>query len=174
MAQHEGLAALATEVGLEFNWRAARSGNTFDAHRLVHLAGEVRGQALAGRTHERLLRAYFSEGRAIGDRDTLVDLASETGLDPDAVRDMLESDDYGNHVRSDEATAKMLGITSVPFFVLDRRYGVPGAQPTEVFEQALVQAWASKDEDREPAMAAGGCGGCGPAVVEASAAPELT
>lgn len=162
VAQHEGLAAQAAEVGLEFNWQAARSGNTFDAHRLVHLAAEVGGQALAGRAHERLLRAYFTEGRAIGDRETLVALASEIGLNPDAVRDMLESDDYGNHVRSDEATAKMLGITSVPFFVLDRRYGVPGAQPTEVFEQALAQAWASKDEDREPAMAAGGCGGCGP------------
>lgn len=162
VAQHERLASEADAVGLELNWRTARHGNTFDAHRLVHLAAEVGGPERAGRAHERLMQAYFTDGRAIGDRETLVELAPELGLDPDAVRDMLGSDDFGNHVRSDEATAKMLGITGVPFFVLDRRYGISGAQPVEVFAQALGQAWASKDEEREPAMSGGGCGGCGP------------
>ncbi|GAA6525272.1 DsbA family oxidoreductase [Intrasporangium sp. DVR] len=161
-AQHERLAVEAAALGLELDWRRARHGNTFDAHRLVHLAAEVGGPELAGRTHDRLMRAYFAEGLAIGDRDSLVHLAPDLGLDPAAVRAMLDSDDYGNHVRSDEATAKMLGITGVPFFVLDRRYGVSGAQPTEVFEQALAQAWTAKDEAREPAMSGGGCGGCGP------------
>lgn len=174
VAQHEVLAAQAAELGLELNWQSARYGNTFDAHRLVHLAADVGGGELAGRAHARLLQAYFVEGRAIGERDTLVAIGSdlgshlgspagsEGGLDADAVRSMLDSDDYGNHVRSDEATAKMLGITGVPFFVLDRRYGVSGAQSAEVFDQALAQAWASKDEQREPVVAAGGCGGCGP------------
>lgn len=163
VAQQEGLAAQGAQLGIDFRFDHARHGNTFDAHRIVHMAAEVGGDELAGRAQERLMRAYFTEGIAIGDREALATLAPDLGLESAAVREMLTSDDYGNHVRSDEATAKMLGITGVPFFVLDRRYGVSGAQPTEVFERALAQAWATKDHDREPAMPAGGCGdgGCG-------------
>ena len=158
VAQHRSMAAAAAELGLEFNWEQARYGNTFDAHRVVHLAAE---QGLADAAHERLMRAYFTDGLAVGDRDVLVRLAGEIGLDEGLVREMLESDDYGNHVRSDEATAKMLGIESVPFFVLDRKYGVSGAQPVEVFTQALDTAWSTRHEVPEP-VAAGGCGGgCG-------------
>ena len=157
--QHRSLAAAATGVGLEFNWEQARYGNTFDAHRVVHLAAE---HGLADAAHERLMRAYFTDGLPVGDRDTLVRLAAEIGLDPDTVRAMLESDDYGNHVRSDQATAKMLGIESVPFFVLDRKYGVSGAQPVEVFTQALETAWSTRHEVPEPVAVGGGCGGgCG-------------
>ena len=159
VAQHESMASAATQLGLTFNWEHARYGNTFDAHRVVHLAAE---QGLADAAHERLMRAYFTDGLAVGDRDVLVRLATEIGLDGDVVREMLESDDYGNHVRSDEATAKMLGIESVPFFVLDRKYGVSGAQPVEVFNQALETAWSTRHEVPEPVPAGGGCGGgCG-------------
>jgi len=158
VAQHRSMAAAAAELGLTFNWEQARYGNTFDAHRVVHLAAE---QGLADAAHERLMRAYFTDGLAVGDREVLVRLATEIGLDDGAVRTMLESDDYGNHVRSDEATAKMLGIESVPFFVFDRKYGVSGAQPVEVFTQALETAWSTRHEVPEP-VAAGGCGGgCG-------------
>jgi predicted DsbA family dithiol-disulfide isomerase len=157
--QHRSLAAAAAEHGLTFDWQRARYSNTFDAHRVVHLAAE---HGLADVAHERLMRAYFTDGLAVGDRETLVGLAAEIGLDPDAVRAVLGSDDYGNHVRSDEATARMLGIESVPFFVLDRRYGVSGAQPVEVFADALETAWAHRDDDREPVAAGAGCGGgCG-------------
>ena len=157
--QHRSLATAAASVGLEFNWEQARYGNTFDAHRVVHLAAE---HGLADAAHERLMRAYFTDGLAVGERETLVRLAAEFGLDPEAVRAMLDSDDYGNHVRSDEATAKMLGIESVPFFVLDRRYGVSGAQPVEVFAEALRTAWEHRDDTREPVAAGAGCGGgCG-------------
>ncbi|MER7072166.1 DsbA family oxidoreductase [Terrabacter sp. NPDC000476] len=159
VAQHRSMADAAAELGLAFNWEQARYGNTFDAHRVVHLAAE---HGLADAAHERLMRAYFTDGLAVGDREVLVGLAGEIGLDPDAVRAMLESDDYGNHVRSDEATAKMLGIESVPFFVLDRKYGVSGAQPPEVFTQALRTAWETRHEVPEPVAAGGGCGGgCG-------------
>ena len=159
IAQHESMATAAEELGLEFNWQDARPGNTFDAHRIVHLAAE---QGLADRAHERLMRAYFTEGRAVGDRETLVGLATEIGLDAATVRAVLDSDDFGNHVRSDEATAKMLGIESVPFFVLDRKYGVSGAQPPQVFAQALETAWSTRHERPEPVAAGGGCGGaCG-------------
>ncbi|WP_156022945.1 DsbA family oxidoreductase [Terracoccus sp. 273MFTsu3.1] len=158
VAQHRSMAAAAAELGLTFNWEQARYGNTFDAHRVVHLAAE---QGLADAAHERLMRAYFTDGLAVGDHEVLVRLATEIGLDDGAVRAMLDSDDYGNHVRSDEATAKMLGIESVPFFVFDRKYGVSGAQPVEVFTQALETAWSTRHEVPEP-VAAGGCGGgCG-------------
>ncbi|MGW5241122.1 DsbA family oxidoreductase [Monashia sp. NPDC004114] len=156
--QHRSIAAAAIELGLEFNWEQARYGNTFDAHRVVHLAAD---HGLADLAHDRLMRAYFTDGLAVGDRDSLVALALEIGLDESEVREMLDSDDYGNHVRSDEATAKMLGIESVPFFVLDRKYGLSGAQPVGVFQQALATAWATRHEQPEP-VAVGGCGGgCG-------------
>jgi predicted DsbA family dithiol-disulfide isomerase len=105
------------------------------------------------------MRAYFTDGLAVGDRDTLVELAEQIGLDPADVRRMLDSDDYGNHVRSDEATARMLGIDAVPFFVLDRKYGVSGAQPVEVLRQALETAWSTRHERPEPVAVGGGCGG---------------
>jgi len=157
--QHRSIASAAAELGLEFNWERARYGNTFDAHRVVHLAAE---HGLAGVAHDRLMRAYFTDGLAVGDRETLASLALEIGLDESEVREMLASDDYGNHVRSDEATARMLGIEAVPFFVLDRKYGVSGAQPVEVFTQALETAWATRHERPEPVAVGAGCGGgCG-------------
>ena len=156
VAQHEAMASAATELGLEFNWQQARPGNTYDAHRVVHLAAE---QGLADVAHERLMRAYFTDGLAVGDRATLVRLAAEIGLEEAAVREMLDSEDYGNHVRSDQATAKMLGIEGVPFYVFDRKYRVSGAQPTELFAQALQQAWDTRHEVPEPVAAGGGCGG---------------
>jgi predicted DsbA family dithiol-disulfide isomerase len=159
VAQHEAIAEQAREVGLDFQWQRARPGNTFDAHRLVHLAGD---HGLGKSMLERLMRAYFTEGEPIGDRATLVRLAAEVGLDTGEVGRMLESDDYGNHVRSDEATAAMIGVTGVPFFVLDRKYGLSGAQPVPVLLQALQQAWDTRHEEPEPVAAGGGCGGgCG-------------
>ena len=114
-----------------------------------------------GASREQMV-AYFTEGRPIGDRETLADLAAEIGLDRDEVVAMLNSDDYGNHVRSDEATATMLGITGVPFFVFDRKYGVSGAQPVDVLTQALETAWSTRHERPEPVTASAGCGGgCG-------------
>jgi predicted DsbA family dithiol-disulfide isomerase len=158
--QHRAIARAAEELGLEFNWEQARYGNTFDAHRLAHLAAD---HGLADAAHERLMRAYFTDGLAVGDRETLVRLGVEIGLAEDLVREVLESeDDFGNHVRSDEATAKMLGIESVPFVVLDRKYGVSGAQSVDIFVEALRTAWAERHETPEPVAVGAGCGGgCG-------------
>jgi predicted DsbA family dithiol-disulfide isomerase len=157
-AQHVGLEQAAAEEGLTFAWRQARPGNTHDAHRLTHFAAE---HGLGAEAVDRLMRAYFSEGEPIGDRETLVRLAGDIGLEQDEVRQMLDSDDYGNHVRSDQATAKMIGIEGVPFFVLDRKYGVSGAQPVEVFSQALSEAWEHRHDEPEAREAAGCGGGCG-------------
>jgi predicted DsbA family dithiol-disulfide isomerase len=90
---------------------------------------------------ERLMRAYFTDGETIGDRDTLLRIAQDAGLDADEAREVLDSDRYSDEVRADEQTAARLGIRGVPFFVLGRRYGVSGAQTADIMLQALHQAW---------------------------------
>jgi predicted DsbA family dithiol-disulfide isomerase len=138
-AQARVTANAATE-GLDFHLDRARSGNTFDAHRLIHYAHSVgRQDALK----ERLMAGYFVEGAAIGEQDVLTRLAVDTGLDETAVRDVLAGDAYGDDVRHDEFEARQLGITGVPFFVLDRAYGVSGAQPSELILGAMQQAWTA-------------------------------
>ncbi len=131
----------AAAEGLEFRFDLNRSGNTFDAHRLLHFAAE---RGLQAEVKERLFRATFTEGQPIGDHRTLIDLAAEVGLDAAEVADVLAGDAYANDVRLDERQATQLGITGVPFFVLDGKYGVSGAQPAEVLRQALNQAWAAR------------------------------
>ena len=88
------------------------------------------------------MRAYFTEGVAIGDREALVALAADIGLDPDEARAVLDGDAYADAVRDDETLAHRIGINAVPFFVLNRRYGVSGAQPAEILVQALEKACA--------------------------------
>lgn len=129
----------AAEAGLEFHFERTRGGNTFDAHRLLHLAHE---QGVQGALKERLFRAYFTEGHAIGDREVLVQLAGEAGLDAALAREVLASERFTTEVRQDQALARELGITGVPFFVLAGRLGVSGAQPSEVLRGALDRAWS--------------------------------
>jgi predicted DsbA family dithiol-disulfide isomerase len=129
---------LAAAEGLDYHLERAQPGNTFDAHRLIHLAEE---HGLQGEMKERLLRGYFSEGMAVGDPEALAGAGVEVGLDKDEVRAVLDSDAYSDAVRADEAHASRLGISGVPFFVLDNRYGVSGAQPPDAILGALEQAW---------------------------------
>lgn len=136
--KHAQMTEMGAAEGLEFRYDLSRSGNTFDAHRLIQLAGE---HDLQDAVKERLLRAYFTEGEPIGDPDRLVALAAEAGLDADEARAVLEGDAYAEAVREDEQIARQIGIHGVPFFVIGRRYGVSGAQPTEVLLGALEQAW---------------------------------
>jgi predicted DsbA family dithiol-disulfide isomerase len=91
---------------------------------------------------ERLMRAYFTEGQTVGDIETLVKLGAEVGLDAASTRIALAKDTYADEVAADEKEARMLGISGVPFFVIDEKYGISGAQPTELFQQALEQAWS--------------------------------
>lgn len=139
LAMNARVTGLAADEGLTYHLDVARSGNTFDAHRLLHLAADRGAQ---GALKERLLRAYFTESEAIGDAESLTMLAAEVGLDAGEVRAALDGDDYAEQVRADEQTAAALGIRGVPFFVIDRRYGVSGAQPPEVLLEALRRAWA--------------------------------
>jgi len=133
------MTASATQDGLDFHFETARVGNTFDAHRLLHLALD---RGVQDAVKERLLRATFTEGEPIGDHEALVRLGVEAGLDADEARDVLTSDRYAAEVRGDEAQARAYGITGVPFFVVDGTYGVSGAQPAEAHAQVLATAWA--------------------------------
>lgn len=155
---HRHMAEQAAEVGLDFQWEKVTGGNSYDAHRLHHYARSV------GREREfmdRLMTGWYSEGAALGDHTTLLRLATDAGLDGSAVAQVLESDDFGQEVRTDLALASQIGITAVPTFVLDQKYGVSGAQGVDSILKALAYAW--EDQGNRPAPAAGGCGGgcCG-------------
>jgi predicted DsbA family dithiol-disulfide isomerase len=128
----------AAVLGLNYELDRAIPTNSLDAHRLIHFAAQ---HGLQDETKERLLKAYFTEGKHIGKPETLIQLATEIGLDADEARKMLASDDFKEEVRKDEKEAQQLGIRGVPFFVLNRKYGISGAQPSEVLLQALQQTW---------------------------------
>jgi predicted DsbA family dithiol-disulfide isomerase len=143
--QARSMQAQMTEVaageGLDFHFETARGGNTLDGHRLVHLAAE---HGLQDDMKERLLRAYLSEGELIADPATLERLGREVGLPEDEVREVVEGDRFTAEVRDDERTATSLGISAVPFFVVDRRFGAAGAQSPEVLGSLLDQAWDAR------------------------------
>jgi predicted DsbA family dithiol-disulfide isomerase len=124
--------------GLTFRMAGLLSGNTRDAHRLLQLAKEA---GLQSQLMERLQRAYFSDQESIFDHATLTRLAVETGLDRDEVAAVLASDLYTDHVETDERMAQALGATGVPLFVIDRKYGISGAQPAETIASVLERVW---------------------------------
>lgn len=131
--------ALAAAEGMTWQHDKTVHANTFDAHRLLHLAAELGCQA---ELTEALMRANFSEGRNLADHDVLREIAVTAGLPADRVVDVLTGDAYADAVRADIAQAAAYGATGVPFFVFDGRYGVSGAQSVEVFEQVLGQVLA--------------------------------
>ncbi len=134
----QGVSEVAAKEGLDYQLDKAQSGNTFDAHRLIHLAAT---HALQDAMKERLMKAYFTEGLPIGNIETLVKLGSEIGLDSAEVRTVLESDAYAAAVVADEQEARSLGIRGVPFFVFDEKYGVSGAQPSDLILTVLERTW---------------------------------
>ncbi|MCU1361361.1 MAG: disulfide bond formation protein DsbA [Ilumatobacteraceae bacterium] len=138
MFQHVSQQAAA--VGLHYDFDSLVVANSFTAHRLLHLAKQTgHGDAVK----ERLLSAHFEHGRDIGDSDTLVEIGVAAGLDETAIRETLGSDQYTDAVRQDIADGQALGLQGVPFFVIDRAFGISGAQPPEVFANALNQAWTA-------------------------------
>jgi predicted DsbA family dithiol-disulfide isomerase len=138
-ASEARLAEVAAGEGLEYRLAETRRGNSFDAHRLLHLALE---QGKQDELKERLLRAYFAEGEAIGSPEVLARLAEEVGVTGAA--EVLDSDRFAEEVQADERRAQLLGIHAVPFFVIDERYGIEGAQPAELITRALEQARAER------------------------------
>jgi predicted DsbA family dithiol-disulfide isomerase len=126
--------------GLEFHLVGGVTGNTFDAHRLLHLA---KHRVIQGDVLERFFRAHFTEQRSIFDHGSLATLAAEAGLDDDEVKRVLAEGTYAEAVRADNEQARAHGASGVPFFVIDNRHGVSGAQPTDIFAEALTRAWGA-------------------------------
>ena len=160
-ARIEQLVSLAAVEGLALNFKDIQPGNTFDAHRLLHFA---RAHGKQAELKERLLAAYLCQGQPIGEHATLLAAVSSVGLDVDEAQAVLATDQYAAEVRADQDQARRFGISGVPFFVLDQRYAVEGAQPSEVMLAALQRAYSELPE-LTPLTAADGavCGpdGCG-------------
>jgi predicted DsbA family dithiol-disulfide isomerase len=156
VAMQQRMTDVASGEGLEFRFGIARAGNTFDAHRLIHLAAAHGAQDAM---KERLMRAYLTEGEPIGDQEALARIAVDAGLPEDEVRELLAGDRFGAEVRDDERTAAQFGIHAVPFFVVDRAIGASGAQPSEVFAELLRRGWEARSSEI-PVVAGGEA--CGP------------
>lgn len=139
----DNVTGVAANAGLEYRFDILQHTNTVKAHELLHFAKEQGAQQAMA---ERLMAAYFTEGRHVGRIDDLVALAAEAGLDADAAREALESGRHLPDVRADQAQAQAYGIQGVPFFIIDGKYGVSGAQPAEAFAQITRQVWAERRE----------------------------
>ncbi len=135
------IAQAAAEEGILFNWEQANSGNTFNAHRIIHLA---QSKGLGNVAQEAFFHAYMTEGMPIGERETVEDVASRIGLAHTEVEFVLDSEEFADFVRHDEKIAhEQLQVSGVPFFVFDQRIALSGAQPREIFLQAMQQALAT-------------------------------
>ena len=144
---HDNLVEKAKEVGLEYNFDQSIPANTFDAHRLSHLAKE---HALQDKAEERLFKAHFTDGKNLSDEQTLVELGVEIGLDEDEIRDTLQSDRFADEVEKDKYAARQVGVQGVPYFVFNDKYAMSGAQPKEAFIEVLNKAYKEFEEEKKP------------------------
>jgi predicted DsbA family dithiol-disulfide isomerase len=160
---HQHVAETAREVGLTYNFDDVVVANSFNAQRLIQLA---KRSGLGDAAEERLFRAYFTEGENIDDHETLARLGSELGLDAGAVKKMLAGSDFTEEVEKDEEEAREIGVTGVPFFVINHTYAVSGAQAPETFLKGLELAWKEYEQttsqvtltaDGETCSAEGNC-----------------
>jgi predicted DsbA family dithiol-disulfide isomerase len=147
--------AMAQEVGLAYNLDQAVPANTFSAHRLTHLAKK---HGLQDQAEERLFAAYFIEGRNIQDSAVLVALGQEIGLPEEEIRQVLASEAFADDVQRDLYEARQIGVRGVPFFVLNQKYAISGAQPSEVFLRALNQVWQEERPQVQPFPGGGEAG----------------
>ena len=137
---------MAESEGLQYQLDKTVVANTKNAHRLIHLAKE---SGKGGEMKERLLKAYFTEGLNVDDQETLVKLGSEVGLDPIKIQNLFNSDQFDEAVAHDIYESRQIGVQGVPFFVLDRKFGISGAQADEVFDQTLEKAWNEFSKENE-------------------------
>lgn len=141
-ANTQRVVLMAKEVGLDYQMDTLILTNTFDAHRLTMYAKQ---KGLMKEMTERILQAQFTESKHIGDHETLTELAVEVGLKREEVANMLATDEMSDVVRADEQTAKQYGVTGVPFFLINKKYALTGAQPTETFVQAMKKVIAENE-----------------------------
>ncbi|MCM3367126.1 DsbA family oxidoreductase [Bacillus safensis] len=148
MAMNEQVKQAGKEKGIDFQFDPLVLTNTFDAHRLAQYAGQMgKGDFVMGE----LFHAYFTDGKHVGDRQTLLDIAEKAGLDEKEVQQVLGSEAFADHVRKDEQEARQLGINAVPFFLINDKYSVAGAQPADTFLGALETAWKEEAAQAEKA-----------------------
>jgi protein disulfide-isomerase len=142
---HEQVANTAKQEGLDYNFEKAIIANSYNAHRLIHLAKKYK---LGDQAEETIFKAYFTEGKDIANKTTLIAIGKEIGLKEEEINEVLNSDKYGAEVRADIEEAQNIGVRGVPFFVMDRAYAVSGAQPVEVFTETLektFEGWKAKN-----------------------------
>jgi predicted DsbA family dithiol-disulfide isomerase len=144
---HLHVTQVAKEVGLDFNFDKAVVANSFDAHRLIQFAKVLQKR---NEVEEALFKAHFIEGKNIDDIDTLVAIGMSIGLEEKEVREVFASDSYSKEVKRDEMQAQKIGIGGVPFFVLNNKYGVSGAQSPETFLEVLEESWKDFEATNEP------------------------
>lgn len=145
MFQH--VTQVAKEIGLDFDFEKNVVANSFNAHRLIQLA---KTKGLANEAEEALFKAHFIEGKNIDDEETLIQTGVSIGLDENDVEEIFSSDAFAEKVKHDEMQAQSFGIRGVPFFILNNKYAVSGAQSPEVFSQALSQSWTEFEKDQQP------------------------
>lgn len=146
------VAAMAAVEGIDFQWQKANSGYSFNAHRIIHLA---QSKGLGNEAKEAFFHAYMTEGLAIGEREVVEEIASRIGLDNAEVEYVLDTNELADFVHHDEQIAhEQLKVTGVPFFVFDQKLALSGAQPREIFLQAMQQAQSESTEEIEQTDAA--------------------
>ncbi|MBD0383518.1 DsbA family oxidoreductase [Paenibacillus sedimenti] len=140
-AMNAQLGKQAEAEGLDFHFDTLVLTNTLDAHRLLHFAAQ---HGKSKEVADLLFKAYFTESKHVGRHETLTAIAAEAGLDPNAVSSMLASDQFADEVRADQLEGSRLGVRGVPFYVINRKYAISGAQSASVFLDALEKAWGEK------------------------------
>lgn len=157
--QIERIEEMAAGEGLEFHYGTAWNSNTMDAHRLVKHAYATMGKASGDAFADRLCEAFFRENRVLADRSVLLSIAEEMGMDAYVAGEVLDSDRYRDQVLADEAVAHSFGVTAVPFFAVNRKYGIPGAVDIDDFKRILQAALDEEDADISEGSACGpdGC-----------------
>ena len=143
---HQYVTGVAREVGLDFNFEKSVVANSFNAHRLIQLAQK---KGLAEKAEEELFKAQFIDGKNIDDKEILLKIGQTIGINEKEVEEMLNSDSFSREVKQDEIQARSLGINGVPFFLLDDKYAVSGAQSTDVFLQALERVWKESEKEKQ-------------------------
>ena len=151
---NEYMSSIAKEVGLEYNFNKAIISNTMNAHRLLHLAKK---EGVQNDVKEKLFAAYYTNGKDVGDTETLIQIGESGGLKGDEIRELLQSNEYIKEVRIDQFRGEQLGVQGVPFFVFNNKYAVSGAQTSEVFSNVLEKVWEEENPLMELTAPAGFC-----------------
>src|SRR5665213_2949064 len=144
---HRQVTGTAAEVGLEFNFDRAVVANSFNAHRLIQFA---KTKGLGDQAEEQLFEAYFTDGKNIDAKETLIQIGDSIGLESEKVSELLSSDTYSQEVEQDELQAREIGINGVPFFIFNNQYAVSGAQPPEIFANVLDKSFETFEKENKP------------------------